>query len=40
MEKNDFTIEEIFILLFIQTLINDNPSLKEKILSMGGKKNA
>lgn len=39
MKKDDFTLQEIFILLLIQTLINNNPSLKEKLLVMGGKKN-
>lgn len=39
MKNNDFTLQEILILLFIQTLIIDNPSLKEKLLVMGGKKN-
>ena len=38
MKKEDFTIEETFILLFIQTLIDANPSLKEKILIMGDEK--
>lgn len=39
MKNNDFTFQELLILLLIQTLIIENPSLKEKLLVMGGKKN-
>lgn len=39
MKKDDFTLQEILIILLIQTLINSNPSLKEKFLVKGGNKN-